>query len=152
MGVPEGGELGHEDDDGQAVDKADHDGMRDQADEAPQFEHPEEDLDPSRHHDDGKEVLQAEAGAEGITVLHCLARDHRDSSSRSGDHPGTTSESCRDKAHEDSCPEADQRVDSGGESKGDGFWHEGQSYGEAGKGIVFVAAIGSAENFKYHRS
>lgn len=95
-------QLGQEDDDGETVDEAKHDRMRDHADEFAQSEQAHQDLDQAHQYDGGKQVFSA------MLCSKCH-HDYRESTGGTRNHPRATTYDCGNEANHEGGIETNQR-------------------------------------------
>ena len=120
------GELGKEDHNGEAVDEAQHDGVRHEPDELAEFEDTCGKLEDA-HQDNGREeVFNPVLGDE-------RDHDHGESARRARDHAGPPADQCGDETDDKGGIEPDQRIDLGDEGKGHSFGYQRQRDGQAGQ-------------------
>ncbi len=136
-------ELGQENDDGQAVDKAEHDRMGNQAHELAEPQQAGADLDDAHQHHGGEQVLDPVAGDQ-------IDHDDRQGAGGAGDHPRATADGGGDQADQKGGVKADQRFDPGDKGKGHRFGYQGQGHGQAREYIIFATCGFSDKKFKHH--
>ncbi len=76
------------------------------------------------------------AGSVGDTVLHHQVDDHdRHGSGGPGNHAGSTTEQCRQRADDDRAVEAHERVQVDDQRTGDAFGHQREGRGHSGQDV-----------------
>ncbi len=135
-------ELGEKNDNGQAVDEAEHDRVGDQADEFAQAQHPGGDLNNAHQHDGGEEIFDAVAGDQ-------VDHDDGQGAGRTGDHSGSTAENGSDQPDQEGGVKPHQRIDAGDEGEGDRFGDQRQGHGQSGEDVVSTAGGFANEKIKH---
>ena len=110
-------ELRQHDDDGEAVDETEHDGMRNKPDELAEPEDPRADLNDTHQNDGGEEVFDA---------VRRHQRNHHDGqrAGGAGDHAGPPAKERGDEPDHEGGIEAHQRMHPGDEGEGHGLRHQ----------------------------
>ncbi len=145
-------ELGHRDDDRQAVDKAEHSGLGDKADKLAHFENTGKELDQTGHDGGEGDVLQHTEcelfTAEPLRAQHgtglkaqCDKYDG-DRAGRTRDHARFAADKRSDEPQDKGGVEPDDRADIGDEGEGDRFGNEGNGDDEPRKDVVFDVSSG----------
>ena len=121
-------QLGHGNDNGQAVDEAQHDRVRHQAHQLAQAQQAEQ----NHHHPAQQHRCQQVLRA----VLHHQRHDHhRHRAGSPGNHARPTAEQCGQGANDERTVQAHQRVKVGHQGKGDALGHQGKRGGQAGEQV-----------------
>lgn len=119
-------QLRKENNDGEAVDEAQHHRMRHQPDEFTPSHQPDENLNDPHQHDGGEQVFDPVIGHQGH-------HDHGQSAGRARNHAGPPAEDRGDETDEEGGVKTHQRVNPGDEGEGHSFGHQRQCDGQTGQ-------------------
>ena len=135
-------QLGKQDHDRQAVHKAEHDRVRDEADELAQTQDAGTDLKQPRQYDRGKQVGDAVARNQ---------RHHYDGHRPGGarNHARPTADQRGDQAHKEGAVKPDQWLDAGDERESNRLGDQCQRDSQARQHIVFDALFSGAGELEH---
>ena len=121
-------QLGQGDDDGQAVDEAQHDGVRHHADQLAQAQQAEGNHQQAAQHHCGQQVLHAVLDHQGDD-------HHRHGAGGAGDHAGPSAEEGREGTDEEGAIEPHQWIEMGNQGERDALGHQREGRGETGQDV-----------------
>ena len=124
-------DLAAPDDDGEAVDKAEDDRLRDEAHQLAQTEEPGGGLDEAREDDRGEDVFRAVGEGE-------LCEDHRNGAGRAADHAGPSAENAGHEADHEGGVKSGQGAQARNEGKGHRLGDEGHGDGQSAEDLKAV--------------
>ena len=128
-------DLGHEDQDGECVDEADHDRARDEAHQFRDSGQAQDDLEDAAEDHRGYQVIES-------VGLHQRCDDQGDGAGGGGNHGRPAADEGDGDGHGEGRKEPDPRVDAGDDRKRDGFGDECQRHDKACEDLGFESARG----------